>query len=85
MTQTQDVFVLSDAAGETAQRVARAAFSQFPTLDVNYTKFPFVKNDAQLENILKLAKEKNAVLIHTLVHKETIHTVEDYCQTHDIL
>lgn len=84
MSEKQDVFILSDAVGETAERVARAAFTQFPMLDIIYTKFPFVKNDSQLENILKLAKEKNAVIVHTLVSKETIHTIEDYCQTHDI-
>ncbi|MCH4008214.1 pyruvate, water dikinase regulatory protein [Companilactobacillus sp.] len=85
MTEKQDVFVLSDAAGETAQRVARAAFTQFPMLDIVYANYPFVKNDSQLENILKLAKEKNAVIIHTLVTKETIHTVEDYCQNNNVI
>ncbi|MFD1471241.1 pyruvate, water dikinase regulatory protein [Companilactobacillus mishanensis] len=85
MTQKQDVFVLSDAAGETAQRVARAAFTQFPMLDVEYTKFPFVKNDSQLENILKLAKEKNAVILHTIVSKDTIEVINDYCQNNGII
>ena len=84
MAEKQNVFVLSDAVGETAQQVATAAFAQFPTLDIIYTKFPFVKNDDRLETILKLAKEKNAVIVHTIVSKETIHTIDDYCQNNDL-
>ncbi|WP_125768073.1 pyruvate, water dikinase regulatory protein [Companilactobacillus furfuricola] len=84
MTKEQNVFILSDAAGETAEKVAQAAFSQFPELDTSFTKFPFVKNDSTLEHILDMAKEKDAVIVHTIVSKATIHTIEDFCQKNNI-
>ena len=61
MAQKLDVFVLSDGVGETALRVARAAFAQFPEMDTTYTKYPFIKKDNQLQSILEAAKDKNAV------------------------
>ncbi|KRK64717.1 PEP synthetase regulatory protein [Companilactobacillus tucceti DSM 20183] len=84
MSQRVDVFALSDAAGETAVRVAKAAFAQFPQLDIVYTKYPFVKNDDQLKNILNLANEKRAVILHTIVSKEISEIINTYCQEHQI-
>ncbi len=85
MNQKLDVFVLSDGVGETALRVARAAFAQFPEMDTTYTKYPFIKKDNQLENILNLAKERNAVVLHTIVSKEICQTINQFCQNNQLV
>lgn len=85
MNQKLDVFVLSDGVGETALRVARAAFAQFPDMDTTYTKYPFIKKDEQLNHILKLANDKKAVVLHTIVSKEICEIINEFCQTHNIV
>lgn len=85
MTQNLDVFVLSDGVGETALRVAKAAFIQFPEMNTTYTKYPFIKKDEQLNNILNLAKEKKAVVLHTIVSEETCDIINEFCQDNGIV
>ncbi|KRK80469.1 PEP synthetase regulatory protein [Companilactobacillus nodensis DSM 19682 = JCM 14932 = NBRC 107160] len=80
MTQKIDVFALSDSAGETAVRVANAAFAQFPDIETVYTKYPFVKNDKHLTEILELAKQKKAIVLHTIVSKELCNIINGFCQ-----
>ncbi|WP_125763245.1 pyruvate, water dikinase regulatory protein [Companilactobacillus hulinensis] len=84
MSQKLNVFVLSDSAGETAVRVAKAAFAQFPMFDTVYTKYPFVKNDNHLKEILSKANEKKAVVLHTIVSKELCDIINTYCQDNGI-
>ena len=85
MNQKLDVFVLSDGVGETALRVARAAFAQFPEMNTSYTKYPFIKKDEQLNNILNLANDKHAVVLHTIVSTEICEIINSFCQTHGIV
>ncbi|TGD23086.1 kinase/pyrophosphorylase [Companilactobacillus suantsaicola] len=85
MKQKLDVFVLSDGVGETALRVAKAAFIQFPEMDTTYTKYPFIKNDIQLKNILHMAKDQHAVVLHTIVSEETCEVINQYCQNNGIV
>ncbi|GAB5056887.1 pyruvate, water dikinase regulatory protein [Companilactobacillus alimentarius] len=84
MDQKLSVFVLSDGVGETALRVAKAAFAQFPDMDTTYTKYPFVKNNSQLISILNLAKDKQAVILHTIVSTEICNTINEFCQENQL-
>ena len=85
MKQKLNVFVLSDGVGETALRVARAAFIQFPEMDTTYTKYPFIKKDDQLQSILQLAKDKHAVVLHTIVSTEICDIINEFCQDNGIV
>ncbi|MDM8328232.1 pyruvate, water dikinase regulatory protein [Staphylococcus felis] len=65
------IFIVSDSLGETAQRMVHAVMSQFPTLEqVEVKKFSFIKDKAELINILDLAKDRSAVVVTTLALKE---------------
>jgi len=85
MNQKLDVIVLSDGVGETALRVARAAFAQFPEMDTTYTKYPFIKNDKQLKIILEQAKAEHAVVLHTIVSTEICEVINQFCQDNGIV
>lgn len=85
MTQKISVFVLSDSAGETAVRVANAAFAQFPNIETEYTKYPFVKDDQHLTEILDLAQERRAVILHTIVSKEICNIINGFCQRNGLI
>ncbi|WP_240664039.1 pyruvate, water dikinase regulatory protein [Macrococcus sp. DPC7161] len=64
------IFVVSDSIGETAQRMTHATLSQFPDLShVEVKKFSFVHDEEALKNILNLAKQKEAIVVTTLVEE----------------
>ena len=64
------VFVVSDSTGETAEKVARAAISQFSIPDVHLKRFLLIDSELKLREIITEAADKNALVIFTLVKDE---------------
>lgn len=62
-----NVFVVSDSTGETAEKVARAAMSQFSIPDVHLKRFLLVESELKLREIIEEAASKKALVIFTLV------------------
>ncbi|WP_431308759.1 pyruvate, water dikinase regulatory protein [Alicyclobacillus fastidiosus] len=61
------VYIVSDAIGETAEFVARAAASQFDESHVMYRKYAGVKDTQTIERIVSRAKEEEAFIAFTFV------------------
>ncbi|MHB1645317.1 MAG: pyruvate, water dikinase regulatory protein [bacterium] len=61
------VFVVSDSTGETAEKVARAALSQFDVGNVRLKRFLLVDSAQKIREIITEASEKKAIIIFTLV------------------
>ncbi|MCL4542944.1 MAG: kinase/pyrophosphorylase [Deltaproteobacteria bacterium] len=61
------VFVVSDSTGETAEKVARAAISQFSIPNVHLKRFLLVDSELKLREIITEAADKKALIIFTLV------------------
>ena len=53
------VFVVSDSTGETAEKVARAAISQFSIPDVHLKRFLLIDSELKLREIITEAADKN--------------------------
>ncbi len=64
------VFVVSDSTGETAEKVARAAISQFSIPDVHLKRFLLIDSELKLREIITEAADKSALVIFTLVKDE---------------
>jgi regulator of PEP synthase PpsR (kinase-PPPase family) len=64
------VFVVSDALGETAELVARAAASQFDSARYHLRRFPFVDSDEQVRAIVEEAQTAGAAVVYTLIKPE---------------
>ncbi|MHB8232762.1 MAG: pyruvate, water dikinase regulatory protein [bacterium] len=64
------VFVVSDSTGETAEKVARAAISQFSIPDVHLKRFLLIDSELKLREIITEAADKKALVIFTLVKDE---------------
>ena len=74
------IYVISDSVGETAQQVTKAAISQFKLKDdYEIRRFPYVVEVNFLEEILRSAKQENAIVIYTLVENELLTFTENYC------
>jgi regulator of PEP synthase PpsR (kinase-PPPase family) len=65
-----EVYVISDATGVTAERVVRAALTQFESADVNISIFGGVRSREQVRHILEQAETKQGLIVHTLVSAE---------------
>lgn len=73
------VVVISDATGETAEKVVRAALLQFPT-DCNVRVYSRVRLEAEVEKIIERAAELRALVVFTVVdsgERELLRTLCD--------
>jgi hypothetical protein len=65
------IYVLSGGSGETAHRMVQAALTQFRHgEEAVVRRFQNVRSLEDLENILAMAQEKRAILVHTTVSHE---------------
>ena len=61
------VFVMSDALGETAELVARAAASQFDGGGLVLKRFPFVHSEEAVHGVVAEAAAARAAIVYTLI------------------
>jgi hypothetical protein len=61
------IYVVSDFTGETAEHVARAAFSQFASDRIDLHRFRYINNKERAQEVLEQAAEDGALIICTLV------------------
>jgi regulator of PEP synthase PpsR (kinase-PPPase family) len=66
-TRRRHVFVVSDATGDTAEMVVRAALSQFQDTDVIVERFPRVRTEEQIASVIDRAARVHGVVIYTMV------------------
>ncbi|WP_283678809.1 pyruvate, water dikinase regulatory protein [Lentilactobacillus sp. Marseille-Q4993] len=84
MSKKINIYVISDSSGGTAQTLAQTAMSQFPDLIAEIKRYPFVQTESILTGILKIAKENNAMIFHTLVATELSQQVKDFCENNNL-
>jgi regulator of PEP synthase PpsR (kinase-PPPase family) len=64
------LFVVSDATGETGERVLKAAMVQFPDIEVSIERFGGVRSRGKMQEVVTLARQRNATILHSLVSHE---------------
>lgn len=64
------VFVVSDATGETAERVARSALAQFGDAPVVVERRGEIRSAAQVQAVVGEAAGRESLVIHTLVSND---------------
>jgi regulator of PEP synthase PpsR (kinase-PPPase family) len=74
------LFIISDATGETAEKVVRAALLQFNTVPVQVRMFTRVRLEAEMRSIISRAKQLHALVVFTVVstaHRELLRKLCD--------
>ena len=69
------VYVVSDATGQTAQGVMRAALTQFDASKVEIHRYGGVRTASQIRSIVAEASQTGGFVVHTLVSAEMRRTV----------
>lgn len=74
------IYVLSDSTGETAERVVRAALSQFGGRDVRLVRLGKVANQQEVQQAVATVSDEQGLLVYTLVDTElavAVHAIAE--------
>ena len=89
-TGPKKVFIVSDATGETAEKVVSAALLQFPARQVKIRYFLKIRHQDEVDRIIKLAHQENAFVAYTLVDTDLRQHILSLAEqlevdTHDLI
>ena len=69
MSNTYQIYLISDSTGETLDRIFLALKAQFTNIEYNVHSYSFTRTENQILKILKDAKKnKNSVILYTIVY-----------------
>ncbi len=79
-SKKKNIYVLSDSTGETAERVVRAALSQFGKADVRIRRLSKVSNQQEVQQTMQTVVPDSGLLVYTLVDNDlavAVHTIAE--------
>ncbi|BCR03514.1 putative pyruvate, phosphate dikinase regulatory protein [Desulfuromonas versatilis] len=79
MTAVQLVYLLSDATGETAEKIVMAALAQFRGKAVRLKRVSNVRSKNQVYEALDEALANSGLVVYTIVNRELAQLVHDEC------
>jgi regulator of PEP synthase PpsR (kinase-PPPase family) len=78
------VMIISDATGETAERMVRAATLQFTDVPVNVRTYSRVRLEAELEKLIEKAAELRALVVFTVVNADERDLISRLVERYDV-
>lgn len=81
MPVSTPVYLLSDATGETAERIVQAALTQFGAKGVRLQRVSNVRTKNQVYEALDVALSNGGVVVYTIVNRELAQLVRDECDS----
>jgi regulator of PEP synthase PpsR (kinase-PPPase family) len=78
------VFVVSDSMGETAQLVAKAVLSQFPTGNVGLRRFSRVETPDAAFEVMRAARDQPTMIIYTVIIPEVRDVIQGRAEKYGI-
>ncbi len=79
MSEKYVIYIVSDSIGETAEYVARATAAQFDK-PYEVVKFPFIREEDQIYEIMEEAKMHNSIILYTTVIEKFKDVIKEKCQ-----
>lgn len=79
------IYVLSDSTGETAERVVKAALSQFGGSDVRIVRLAKVGNQQEVHHAMMTVVAEHGLLVYTLVDTELAIAVHTIAEEHGLM
>ena len=68
MSNTFQIYLISDSTGETLERIFLALKAQFKNIEYKVSEFPFTRTENQILKILEDAKKNsNSIILYTIV------------------
>ena len=70
MSNTYQIYLISDSTGETLDRIFLALKAQFLNIEYKVHSYSFTRTENQILKILEMSKkEKNSIVLYTIVDK----------------
>ena len=70
MSNTYQIYLISDSTGETLDRIFLALKAQFLNIEYKVNSYSFTRTENQILKILEISKkEKNSIVLYTIVDK----------------
>ena len=73
----KELYLLSDATGETVDRVVRAVLSQFKEVEIHVNRFSRIREEAEIVDIIDVIADKPGIIIYTLVNRELAQFLQE--------
>jgi regulator of PEP synthase PpsR (kinase-PPPase family) len=74
------LFAMSDGTGETVERTARAALTQFDAKNVKIVRYKSIRSKDQVDAIVEEAQIRGAAVMFTVVSHEVRHWIKGACE-----
>lgn len=68
--KSRQIFIVSDATGQTCERVVRAAMAQFESQDIDLRIWSYVRSPEAVEKVVREAQNQEGVIVYSLVCPE---------------
>lgn len=78
------IYIVSDATGDTAQKVVDAALKQFQGSPTRAEVVPQVRTEEAIEDLVERAEADHALVVHTLVDPDKRDFLQRLCQEADV-
>ena len=78
------IYAASDATGTTAERVLRAALTQFETSQVSITRYGGVRSPEKISEIVHEATQSDGFIVHTFVSEELRRIILKEGRVHNV-
>ena len=78
------VMIISDATGETAERMVRAATLQFTDVPINVRTYSRVRLENECEQLIEKASELKALVVFTVVNAEERELLTKLVERYDV-
>ena len=85
MSNTYQIYLISDSTGETLDRIFLALQAQFINFKYKSHQYSFTRTENQILKILDLCKEnKNSIIIYTIVDTKLARFLAKECHKKNI-
>lgn len=84
-TPRRAIFVVSDATGNTAEQMVRAALVQFEIQTPRLRIWPRVRTPREIDEIVTSATRRPTLIVHTLVNPQLSMQLHQRCEASDVL
>ena len=80
MSNTYQIFLISDSTGETLDRIFLSLKAQFKNIDYKVNSYSFTRTENQILKILDLAKKQsNSIILYTIVDNNLAKFLANNC------
>ena len=85
MTNTYDIYLISDSTGETLERIFLAIKAQFKNFNYKTHYYSFTRTENQISKILETSKKNsNSIVLYTIVENKLAKYLSNECNKKNI-